>query len=120
MDDFGLWVKRHRRRLGLSQEGLASRIGVDRSYVTRLESGSIRIPHPDTRARLHGVFGTDEAQLWNEVDADAQPTGAAFSVGRRLDRVMRDLDEGDHLMVERLVEDVIRVARAMATKTGVP
>lgn len=116
---FGEWVRRHRRRLGLSQEGLATRIGVERPYVTRIESGMIRLPQIETRERLHQVFGTSEEQLWQEVDQADVVARPGDSLGRRLDLALRDLDDHDQAMVERVIEDLLRLARAMATKMGV-
>jgi transcriptional regulator with XRE-family HTH domain len=37
--DFGATVRRQRRRLGLSQEALAERAGLHRTYLTEVESG---------------------------------------------------------------------------------
>lgn len=115
---FGEWLRQHRRRLGLSQEGLARRAGVERTYITRLESGIIRMPQEDTRAKLHEVLGTSEEQLWQQVDRSGLIARPGDSLLHRLDQALRDLTDGDRQMVERLVEDVIRVARAMATKPG--
>ncbi|MCU7725287.1 tetratricopeptide repeat protein [Actinoplanes sp. KI2] len=54
---FGLAVRAHRRRLGLSQEDLAERIGVSTSTIGKVESGRIRHPRPVTMRLLADAFG---------------------------------------------------------------
>jgi DNA-binding transcriptional regulator YiaG len=54
-------VKRIRRELGLTQEGLAKAVGVDRVTVARWETNVHRIPEPTVRLirLLHaGARGT--------------------------------------------------------------
>lgn len=64
--DFGRAVSNRRRRLGLSQEALAHRIGYDRKSITRLENGS----HSITIDRLWRI--TDALQVTiGELEADA-------------------------------------------------
>ena len=38
--EFGMMVRHHRRRLGLSQEALAERANLHRTYVTDVERGA--------------------------------------------------------------------------------
>jgi transcriptional regulator with XRE-family HTH domain len=40
---FGMVVRRQRERLGLSQETLADRAGIHRTYVSSIELGKVRI-----------------------------------------------------------------------------
>lgn len=39
ISEFGYLLRQHRKRVGLSQRELAKRIGVDNSYISRLERG---------------------------------------------------------------------------------
>jgi tetratricopeptide (TPR) repeat protein/transcriptional regulator with XRE-family HTH domain len=60
---FGLAVRAHRRRLGLSQEDLAQRIGVSTSTIGKVEAGRISQPRPATMRLLADAFGlTGEAR----------------------------------------------------------
>ncbi|MCY1138022.1 tetratricopeptide repeat protein [Actinoplanes sp. Pm04-4] len=54
---FGLAVRAHRRRLGLSQEDLAERIGVSISTIGKVEAGRISQPRPATVRLLADAFG---------------------------------------------------------------
>jgi transcriptional regulator with XRE-family HTH domain len=40
---FGRAVRRHREELGLSQEALADRAGIHRTYVSSIERGKVRL-----------------------------------------------------------------------------
>lgn len=40
---FGLAVKEQRKRLSVSQEELAMRIGADQAYVSRIEAGQMNV-----------------------------------------------------------------------------
>jgi len=54
---FGELLKRHRSRLGMSQEVLAERSGMSASAVGALERGSRRAPYRDSVARLADALG---------------------------------------------------------------
>jgi tetratricopeptide (TPR) repeat protein/transcriptional regulator with XRE-family HTH domain len=54
---FGPTVRAHRRRLGLSQEDLAERIGVSTSTIGKVEAGRISRPRPATLRLLADAFG---------------------------------------------------------------
>lgn len=59
---FGLAVRRARTELGMSQEQLAARSGLDRTYVSGLERGK-RNPTLSTQQRLAGALGLRVADL---------------------------------------------------------
>jgi len=42
-DAFGEVVRKHRIRSGLSQEGLADRAGIHRTYISAIELGKVRL-----------------------------------------------------------------------------
>lgn len=60
-------LARQRRRVGLSQEGLAERLGVERSTVARWEAGHSS-PHPWHRGRLAEALEIDTAALSDMLD----------------------------------------------------
>ena len=66
---FGGVLQRHRARVGLSQEELAFRADVDRTFVSRLERG-IRQPTITTLIGLAEALGTSASILVQEAEAE--------------------------------------------------
>ena len=60
--EFGARVKGRREELGLSQEALALRAGINRTYIASLESGR-RNPSLDLICRLARGLDIDAAEL---------------------------------------------------------
>jgi len=60
--EFGARVRAQRRAVGMTQEALAHRAGVHRSYVGSLETGG-RNPSLETIARLATALEVDAADL---------------------------------------------------------
>ncbi|MET7422633.1 tetratricopeptide repeat protein [Dactylosporangium sp. NPDC005555] len=54
---FGALVRAHRRRLGLTQEELATKAGLSTRSIVKLESGRVAVPRPPTVRLLALVFG---------------------------------------------------------------
>lgn len=66
METFGAELKRLREAAGLSQSGLAKRVGLNASYINRLESGEREPPRAETVVALAealGVGGADRDGL---------------------------------------------------------
>ncbi len=57
-DYFGAAVRRHRELLRLSQEELASRSGIDRTYISGVERG-VRNPTLDVMQRIAKALGAE-------------------------------------------------------------
>lgn len=64
---FGEVLKTHRMALGVSQEELAFRAGVDRTFVSRIERG-IRQPTITTIFLLSQALGISAAELVKDVE----------------------------------------------------
>lgn len=62
---FGTWLreKRTQRSPLLRQQDVADAIGLDRSYIVKVETGRIGLPQYETRQRIHAALGTTEAEL---------------------------------------------------------
>jgi len=73
MDTFGDMLRRCRRESGLSQRELAKRVGVDFSYISKLENGRLPAPAAETILRLTEVMGTSAEELL--AAAKKMPTG---------------------------------------------
>jgi transcriptional regulator with XRE-family HTH domain len=63
MDTFGDMLRRCRRESDLSQRELAKRVGVDFSYISKLENGRLPAPAAETILRLTEVMGTSAEEL---------------------------------------------------------
>jgi DNA-binding transcriptional regulator YiaG len=59
-------LRKHRERLGLSQQGLARRLGVARATVTRWENGT-RHPSKVAELALRGVIEAKGASSWQRL-----------------------------------------------------
>lgn len=65
---FGRSVRRHREAKGISQEKLAERADLDRTYISDIERGN-RNPGIKNVARLAKALGITTAELCKGVDA---------------------------------------------------
>lgn len=64
---FGEVLRRYRSKLGVSQEELAFRAGVDRTFVSRIERG-LRQPTITTLIGLGAALGVSAAELVRETE----------------------------------------------------
>jgi len=75
----GTVLKKRRHDLGLSQEQLAGRAGLHRTYITDLERGS-RNPSLDTMQKLARALEVPLSGLFLEIESEAggssRPNGA--------------------------------------------
>lgn len=62
-------VHRRRTRAKLSQQQLANRAGLERSYLSLLESGK-RMPGVEIIFRLAGAFGVNPLTIFAEIERD--------------------------------------------------
>ena len=60
---YGTWLRSMRQRQGWTQAEMAERSGVPTSHLSKLERGTIGLPSPATRARLHAALGTTADDL---------------------------------------------------------
>jgi len=66
---FGAAVRRKREQVGISQEDLASRAGLDRTYVSGIERG-IRNPTVRMVERIAAALETTPSQLFLLAEED--------------------------------------------------
>lgn len=65
----GEYIKRIRKNKGITQETLAVRIGVTRSYISLIESGR-KIPAIATLYKLSNILGVDFFNFFSDKDGD--------------------------------------------------
>lgn len=73
-------IARQRKRAGLSQEGLAARLGVSRQAVSKWESGQ-SVPDVDRIVTLSEVFGVSTDYLLKDEEPGDSPAGEARRPG---------------------------------------
>ena len=78
---FGRAIRYHRERSGLSQEALAHAVGLDQSYISKVECG-IKLPTIATYAALADVLGVtlDELAKDGNALADTQEVPHGYTV----------------------------------------
>jgi transcriptional regulator with XRE-family HTH domain len=64
MGEFGLTLREKRRTSGLSQRRLAERVGLDFSYISKLENGRLPAPASDTIWRIAQALGCPSEELF--------------------------------------------------------
>ncbi len=62
-ETFGQRIQRLRRELGLTQRYVASKLGLDFTYLSKLENGRGEPPGEDTVRKLAKILDTDEEAL---------------------------------------------------------
>jgi two-component system, response regulator len=75
--EFGSVIKSKRIRLGLSQEALAERADLHRTYVTDIERGTRNLTL-ESIARLAGALGISLSELFRAIDAATGDGAPAF------------------------------------------
>lgn len=70
---FGSAVRKLREQAGLSQEGLADRAGLDRTYVSGVERG-VRNPTLKVIYKLTRALGSDLQRIFSMVQHQTSPS----------------------------------------------
>ena len=60
---FGQFLRERRHGMGISQRDLAARLGIDFTYISKLENGHEDPPSSDTLRRLAVQLGVPEANM---------------------------------------------------------
>ena len=65
MNEFGKALREKRRQAGVSQRKLANSVGVDFSYISKLENGRLPAPSAETIARIAKAIGCPIEELFS-------------------------------------------------------
>lgn len=102
--ELGRYLKECREELGLHQQDVAKRAGIQPSTVMRLENGDIENPRPDTLQQLAKALGVSFEDLFARIgylDADNLPEPAPYFRTKFRDR----FSEGAIKEAERFYAD---------------
>jgi transcriptional regulator with XRE-family HTH domain len=97
MSDFGTVLREKRRASGLSQRQLAEKVGVDFSYISKLENGRLPAPAAETVGRLAEALACPVEELLSA--AKKMPADLNDSVGQPA--ALRFLQEASRLRLSK-------------------
>lgn len=63
MSEFGQYLRTVRKERGLTQRALAARVGVDHTYISKIEAGAFPPPSVRTLRRMAQALQTDEGAV---------------------------------------------------------
>ena len=108
MGNYGASLRRARTQAGLSQRQLGELVGVERSHIAMIESGSIKLPNDCLRKKIALALG-----------GEPEPVGEAPLSGHRarLTEAVRDLSEEEAESVLKVVDLLTRKGRGTAGGT---
>jgi transcriptional regulator with XRE-family HTH domain len=66
---FGLAVRRHREKSGLSQEAFADVAGIHRTYVSSIERGKVQVSIGIAQ-QLADALGVPLSRIWKELEQE--------------------------------------------------
>jgi HTH-type transcriptional regulator, competence development regulator len=76
-ESFGALLRRYRRAAGMSQRELAEQVGIDFSYLSKLENNRIAPPAADTIVAICKILAVDPEELLartGKIPSDVQQT----------------------------------------------
>lgn len=106
----GAFVKERREARGWSQTRLAAECGLDRAYLSQIESGKVGWPGADIRRRLAAALGLRHVDLLiaaGELSAEEASGVPEFRTAGELDRLVEPLDDNDRRIVREVVESIV-------------
>ena len=87
--NFKEYLKRYKEKMGVSNEYIASQLGVNRSTVTRWLKGDTKVTNPEVIEKLSFILGVDVESLINSEERYEKPVlwalgvSEAETIGRR-------------------------------------
>jgi transcriptional regulator with XRE-family HTH domain len=62
---FGTYLRSARQRANISQRALAEQIGVDFTYISKIETGALAVPSAETIHKMAIALNADEGTMLN-------------------------------------------------------
>lgn len=108
--DFAALVVRARRGRELSQQDVADRIGMSRSWIAAVETGQQARPDPEALERLVTLLGIDRDKL-PERPSYVRPPWQDYGqrlveIDEKLDRILSGLSAGGEFSVDEMAERI--------------
>ena len=102
---FGIRLRELRNKSGMTQRELAQKVGVDFSYLSKIESGAVPPPSPKVISRIAMALKADENELITlagRIPPDIAQTLRKSMMTQRLIRVSNKLREGTEMSFQNL------------------
>ena len=98
VQSFGAALRMQRRRIGLSQRELADRVGIDFSYISKLENDRIPPPSADTVVKLASTLETSPGELLalvGKLPSEVQQTVGSSAAAQEFLRAAQEMRLSD-------------------------
>ena len=82
--NFKEYLKRYKEKMGVSNEYIASQLGVNRSTVTRWLKGDTKVTNPEVIEKLSFILGVDVESLINSEERYEKPVLGEVKAGYNL------------------------------------
>lgn len=82
--NFKEYLKKYKEKMGLSNEYIASQLGVNRSTVTRWLKGDTKVTNPEVIEKLSFILGVDVESLINSEERYEKPVLGEVKAGYNL------------------------------------
>ena len=79
--NFKEYLKKYKEKMGVSNEHIASRLGVNRSTVTRWLKGDTKVTNPEVIEKLSFILGVDVESLINSEERYEKPVLGEVKAG---------------------------------------
>lgn len=79
--NFKEYLKKYKEKMGVSNEYIASQLGVNRSTVTRWLKGDIKVTNPEVIEKLSFILGVDVESLINSEERYEKPVLGEVKAG---------------------------------------
>lgn len=79
--NFKEYLKKYKEKMGVSNEYIASQLGVNRSTVTRWLKGDTKVTNPEVIEKLSFILGVDVASLINSEERYEKPVLGEVKAG---------------------------------------
>ena len=96
--NFKEYLKRYKEKMGVSNEYIASQLGVNRSTVTRWLKGDTKVTNPEVIEKLSFILGVDVESLINSEERYEKP-------------VLGEVKAGDDLLIDENFEGYKQVTQ---------